>query len=264
MKFLKNLWNKLKEDIGLDRAIHLIILVCNVFILMLVFRAITELGVGFNIFENKADLYHYKSRIDILDFDIRLKQIEKELKDKTTLEYIQKANIYIINYSTGYSGAGSHIKINDQSYILTCAHLMDNDKDIMYGNFSDRDRYALELISKNEDKDLALFKIKNSDNPSLKICEKEPKVTNQVMVIGNPDILEDVISLGEIIKIQKDFYLVTNEVYFGNSGGALLYRGEIIGVLSEVYSSFNGKNYIKYGVTSSLKSIQAFLSEAIK
>lgn len=183
--------------------------------------------------------------------------------DVEDIDDIKEANLLIVNKTKQGHGSGTHIKINGQSYILTCAHSLNGDESELIGYLDNGDEYPLQLIKVNREKDLALFKIEGIENLSyIEISDEFPKEGSEVLVIGNPDNLMDMVTDGIIAKVDKDGYMFTNKTFFGNSGGGVLYRGKLIGVSSQIIGlqlSRRDPLIISYGRSPDLEAVQEFL-----
>jgi len=192
-------------------------------------------------------------------------KLEKTKKiDIENVKNIKEANFSIYNATVSICGAGSHIKIGENRYVLTCAHLVTNEKDFIWAIDNSGTMRPLKFIKIDRVKDLALFRIYTTENMSyLEISEETPKEGSEVVVIGNPDNLEDVITDGVIMKITEDGYLFTNLIYFGNSGGAILYKEKIIGVASrmEAHCRPDMPIIVLTGFGPKLEVIQEFLKD---
>jgi len=196
----------------------------------------------------------------VLHTKSRLK--EMKIIDLDNVENIKKANVLIVNTTAQVEGSGSHIKIKGENYILTCAHLIKEDKDFIWAILDTGTWHPLELIKIDKEKDLALFKVfMVEDLPYLEISDKSPKEGSEVILIGNPADLEDVITNGILAKIEENNYLFTNLNYYGNSGGALLYKGKIVGVISASLSYIRPFLTVHYGCSSKLEQIREFLGK---
>lgn len=200
-----------------------------------------------------------KIQIDVEDRLSKIKTI-----DLPEAEKILKANLVIYNSSAGYSGSGTHIRKGNVDYILTVAHLIDNPEDSFIAVENEaNENIFIELVNFDIKKDLALFRMKKVAKhiPVLEISSEFPKVGSDIIVIGNPASMEDVITDGILAKTGKGRYLLTNKVYYGNSGGAVLYKGKIVGVVSEMFLLFDIPYFQNYTVAVDLKSIQQFLED---
>lgn len=185
--------------------------------------------------------------------------------DVIDVENIRHANVVIQNRSDVGKGSGTHIKIYNQSYILTCYHILDKPKDSMWAVVNNGDEYRLKLIKHNAKWDLALFKMKNIGLPFLEISTENLKEGDNVVTIGNPGIMEDVITKGNIAKVKGGEYIFTNKTFHGSSGGALLYKGKIAGVVIrmiayyEIDEKINKLITVNYGIAVGTKRIREFL-----
>lgn len=208
--------------------------------------------------------------IEVINFTIdKLITLQKEMLgdlnktkriDLDNVEEIRKANIVAYNTTANVSGSGSHIVIRGKDYILTVAHLIKDEKDYVWGILDDGTWLPLTLIKINRKKDLALFRIYGVENlPHLEISNEFPTQGSEVIVIGNPDNLTDIITDGVIAKIKKNGYILTNKIYYGNSGGAILYKGKIIGVVTSIAVHFRFPAIVNYTYGVKLEVINEFL-----
>lgn len=234
---------------------------------------------------NSNNRMYLKTLIDIVKQSIRTqksfeKRIEKIEKYYNGLDIkkITQANVRITNLTRGHTGSGTHIKINNESYILTCAHLFESEKDlitVIVNDFgvNDNTKYKETKILKiDRDVDLAIIKIINRkiDIPYLELAKKRPKYKEEVWICGNPHLLDDIITYGKFEEDLHSKYIVSVKAYFGNSGGSLINRnGELVGVVSVIDFPFwnypfidkNKKGMIIETATVSLKAIKNFLKD---
>ena len=209
---------------------------------------------------------------------IAMKKYQKELEEKVNskksidladVKKIKEANVLIRNITAGCLGSGTHIKIDGEDYVLTVAHLIDEtvEDNLIYIVSDFGTTVKAEVVSFNVDKDIALLKVSQLKNRAyLEISDISPEAGSEVIVVGNPSGIVDMITDGIVTKIDDvGYYIITNKVYFGNSGGALLYKGKIVGVLSQLvpFSALNPFGVItqNYGRAVSLKEIKNFLKE---
>jgi len=187
-----------------------------------------------------------------------LKPIDLAMYDK-----IKEANLWIVNKNLGGGGSGVRIKIKNKHYVLTCAHLLKNETDSLWATWDNGDEYPLILEKYNRYMDLALFRVEKS-NPGryLEISKEHPGVGSELLIIGNPSGIKNIVTDGIISKmVRRKFYLVTNAIFFGNSGGAALYKGKVVGITSAVQALSYRGIHVQYGYVSSLKNINNFLAE---
>jgi len=217
----------------------------------------------------------YNFEEDIETLKTYQKQLEEKVDIKKDIDLadvkrIKEANVLIQNLTKQCQGSGTHIKINGEDYVLTCAHLIDEKvEDNNMVIVSDRGTWASATIVKyNQEKDLALLKCPQLKHTAyLEISTEEPREGSEVLVSGNPSGLKDMITDGIVAKVDRksQHYLITNKIYFGNSGGALLYKGKIVGVMSRIWAFTHNTSMgiitQNYGLAVSLKEIQNFLKE---
>ncbi len=198
-------------------------------------------------------------------FLLALSKRIRELKpiDLKTYDKIKEANLRITNKNLGGRGSGVRIKIKNKHYVLTCAHLVRKKTDRIWATWDNGDEYPLILEKISPYMDLALFRVeKAKPGRYLEISKEFPKVGSELLIIGNPTGGRNIVTDGIIGKmVKRKFYLVTNAIFFGNSGGAALYKGKVVGITSAVQVfSYRGIR-IQYGYVSSLENINRFLEE---
>jgi len=180
--------------------------------------------------------------------------------DLAHLDEIKEANIIVRNRTSGYQGAGSHIKINETSYILTCEHLMGGKTDKMVGLLGEEREVKLEIVKYDKKKDIMLLKpVENLDIAHFEISKVAPKEGSEVIAVGNPNAMVDVITEGVVADITEEHYTVTNLIYFGNSGGSILYKGKIVGVVTNLRIYYGKNVFVNYGYANTLETINEFL-----
>ena len=82
-----------------------------------------------------------------------------------------------------------------------------------------------------------------------------------IYVIGNTNGLVDVITQGVIAKKGKKVIRFTNSIWYGNSGGAILYKGKIVGVEFGMETTIGRNNIMRaLGVGVSLELVKEFLN----
>jgi len=266
------------------------LLIINIIILTLSFLIFYVIGEEISILHNQIEVYQesVKAESNIIKIELKKiatstvetgrtinKEIEKmqESADRLAklihpnivknIESIKKANLLILNMTRGCTGSGTHIRIKNQDYILSVAHLIDDENDILWAIGDNKEKYNLSIVKYNEATDLALFKINKAcpELPYLEISEEFPIEGSEVLIIGNPAGETDIVTEGIIAKVDSLHYTVTNLVYYGNSGGALLYKGKIIGVVSQLDCKIKPPVYVNYGKCVNLTIIKEFLKE---
>ena len=201
-----------------------------------------------------------------------LKQTQETLSndyqavDVPNVEKLTGANFLIINRSAGCLGAGTHVKIKNKHYVLSCAHLLSGPQDRLVVRDNDNQEYPIELIKVDTLNDLALFRVYVSElmnQPYVEISEVYPKVGSKIVVVGNPGGNIDIVTTGNISKIHDSDYLLTNLIYCGNSGGGMFYKGKLVGVVTQIRVFNKSYIYVNFGYGPNLKIVRRFLEEEL-
>ena len=223
----------------------------------------------------KNDIAFNKLFSEFLDMNTRhfdnLKKdydnIQESLDDYQPIDLPQNkqllnANVTMHNISTGSQGSGTIIKIKNKIYILSCAHLLSQVGDnIMLAKWKDT-AYPLDLIKVDFGTDLSLFALDIANPPAyLELSDVYPEVGSQIQIVGNPSGWEDILTQGSIAKKDGFGYLITGLIYFGNSGGALVYKNKIVGVVVELRVQYNAPVFVNYGYCVGINTIRTFLRE---
>lgn len=287
---LKNIWRYIKKNLRLAvflSCINLVLFSCLIYFNYNILSYLNDIDRRTsidNIITQQRISELYETIIDISSLEIivntfqsniiaktqtKIVEIQKRLEGMKTIdledtEKIQKANLIMYNVTKNFAGSGTHIRKNGVDYILTCAHLIKEVEDnfIAIENKTN-EQINITLVDFDRGLDLALFKLPRTrkDIPVLEISSEFPKPGSEVILIGNPSMMEDIITEGIIAKIAKRDYIITNKAYFGNSGGALLYKGKIVGVLSALQVFFEFPYMQDYAIAINLKSINRFIED---
>ena len=141
-------------------------------------------------------------------------------------------------------GMGSGFLINEEGYILTNNHVVENADEITV-QLNNHDEYQAKVIGRDERTDMALIKIEAGKSlPYLKLGNSsELEIGDTVVAMGNPFGLSQTVTMGIVSqKGRKDINpsgrrLVANFIQTdasinpGNSGGPLLnIYGEAVGI----------------------------------
>ena len=135
---------------------------------------------------------------------------------------------------------GSGVIMNEKGYIVTNYHVVENAEQIIVAL---QDGRIFEALSVGSDKlvDLAVLKIEASNIPTILINpQREPKIGDVVLAIGNPYNIGQTITQGIISATGRDglspyrrqnFIQTDASINHGNSGGALVNsKGELMGI----------------------------------
>lgn len=133
---------------------------------------------------------------------------------------------------------GSGVVMNDNGYILTCYHVVEN-ADTIFISVPDGRRLEAEMVGYDRWTDLAVIKV-NADNLHVipQLDEPNTRVGDVVMAIGNPYNLGQTITQGIVSRTGRNGlanhvgYIQTDAVLNqGNSGGALVdSNGALVGI----------------------------------
>jgi len=193
------------------------------------------------------------------------------------LKKLQQVNVFI--YGAGstqkhfnkkeqrWSGSGVTIKYKNQYYILSVAHLLSTDDAKLFMYENDNCISELEVVKVDASVDLLLLKPVQQDiEPYFytELADCEPTTGQEVIAVGNPARLEDVVSMGRIIRYDTKYMIMSDTTYFGSSGGGIYNQeGKLIGIVSAIGNMGapypNQPYYIDFEIR--LDIIKAFLAD---
>ena len=161
-----------------------------------------------------------------------------------TIRKLQQADMLVYSINTGGFGSGTYIEYKGKKYILTVAHLFDSKEDLVtiIDNREDKDVFTrhkeVKIIKINVGIDLALLESKVSlELPYISLASREAKENEIVFAIGNFCDLDDAIICGYVERNAGNYFVMSNSIYFGCSGGAVVNsNGELVGVVSNLYA----------------------------
>ena len=184
-------------------------------------------------------------KIDLLDLKIDLLKLEMDTNNyenkRLDFNLLKNANVFILN-SLGYQGSGVVIKYGSNLYILTVAHLLEDNPNLnqiltLFNN--NHDDGVLKIIKRDVNLDLMLCEIPEKFKPLyyVELAEKEPENYSDIVIVGNPLGLEDFISKGIIYTYYQTDFIYIDHSYFGNSGGGIYNTdNELIGITTKIAS----------------------------
>lgn len=157
----------------------------------------------------------------------------------------------------GESSLGSGFIISPDGYILTCAHVIENAREIQV-RLADRRELSARLVGADRRSDVALLKIDASGLPTVVIGDANKlQVGEWVLAIGSPFGFDSSATAG-IVSAKGRTLPNENYVSFiqtdvpinpGNSGGPLFnLRGEVVGVNSQIYSGTGGFMGVSFAI----------------
>jgi serine protease Do len=158
---------------------------------------------------------------------------------------------------TEESSLGSGFIISPDGYILTCAHVVENAREIQV-RLADRRELSARLVGADRRSDVALLKIEASSLPTVVIGDANKlQVGEWVLAIGSPFGFDSSATAG-IVSAKGRTLPNENYVSFiqtdvpinpGNSGGPLFnLKGEVVGVNSQIYSGTGGFMGVSFAI----------------
>jgi serine protease Do len=168
-------------------------------------------------------------------------------------------------------GVGSGFVIEDDGYIVTNNHVVDDAESVKV-RLADEREFDAEIVGTDPQTDLALIKIEATGLPELPLGDSDAvRVGEDVIAVGNPFGLGGTVTRGIVSAIARDinagpyvdFIQTDAAINRGNSGGPLLnLEGEVIGVNSAIYSPNGGSVGVGFAVPSNtVKSVVAELRD---
>jgi serine protease Do len=155
---------------------------------------------------------------------------------------------------------GSGFFVTPDGYLVTNNHVVEDAEDISV-TLEDGEKYPATLVGSDPRTDVALLKIKVSKEvPYVKFSDKDPRVGDWVLAVGNPFGLGGSVTAGIISAHNRDIgsgpydYLqIDAAVNRGNSGGpSFNLDGEVIGMNTAIFSPTGGNVGIAFAVPAAL------------
>ena len=182
-----------------------------------------------------------------------------DLEDMSIEKSVEKVAEAVVKVSTP-GGLGSGFFINEQGYLITNCHVIEQETKIEVtifqkglNGFEKKTFKKVKIEALNPFIDLALLKVEDLEGTEIKyVCLgnlEDIRVGQQTFAIGTPLGLERTVTDGVISTKNRSFeglvYLQTNaDINPGNSGGPLFnLAGEVIGVTNMGYIFFGGLGF---------------------
>lgn len=150
-------------------------------------------------------------------------------------EDVQKYKESVVVVNTGNS-KGTGFYFSDEGYIMTNNHVIKDERAITV-SFNDGKIYPAELVSSNEEIDIAILKItvEELDYPVLEF-EENWEQNQPVYIIGNPLYSNFIVNKGNVLGLtagqEIPMLIIDAPIYKGNSGSPVInYDGKVIGVI---------------------------------
>src|SRR3954447_14146042 len=154
-----------------------------------------------------------------------------------------------VAYITTGSGTGSGFVVSTDGYIVTNAHVVEDNQGTIKAKVGDGKQLNAKLVGEDASTDLALLKVDASNLKPLALGDSSGvEVGDPAYAIGNPFGLDRTLTVGVISALQREITSPNNftiddviqtdaAINPGNSGGPLFNAaGQVIGVNSQIES----------------------------
>ena len=154
------------------------------------------------------------------------------------------------------TGQGSGFFISADGYAVTNNHVVEKAESVEVKT-DDGKTYKAKVIGTDPRTDLALIKVEGQQFPYVKLAEKQPRIGDWVLAVGNPFGLSSTVTAGIVsargrdigASVYDDFIQIDAPVNKGNSGGpAEVGGGNVIGVNTAIYSPSGGSVGIAFAI----------------
>jgi serine protease Do len=163
------------------------------------------------------------------------------------------------------TGQGSGFFISEDGYAVTNNHVVDKAETVEVAT-DDGKTYSAKVIGTDPRTDIALIKIDGrNDFPYVRFAEKQPRIGDWVLAVGNPFGLGGTVTAGIVSARGRDigagpyddFIQIDAPVNRGNSGGPTFdVDGSVIGVNTAIYSPSGGSVGIAFAIPAeTVKSV---------
>jgi serine protease Do len=156
---------------------------------------------------------------------------------------------------------GSGFFISPDGFVVTNNHVVEDAEDITV-TMENGDKYPATLVGTDPRTDVALVKVKAEGKtfPFVEFSQKDPRVGDWVLAVGNPFGLGGTVTAGIISAHNRDIgsgpydYLqIDAAVNRGNSGGPSFdLDGKVVGVNTAIFSPSGGNVGIAFAVPAAL------------
>jgi serine protease Do len=152
---------------------------------------------------------------------------------------------------------GSGFFISADGYAVTNAHVVQHGASFAIAT-DDGGQYTAKVVGADLRTDVALLKVDGRDDfPYVRFADKEPRVGDWIIAIGNPYGLGGTVTAGIVsargrrlgVDTYDDFIQVDAPINKGNSGGPSFNpQGEVIGVNTAIFSPSGGSVGIGFAI----------------
>jgi len=171
--------------------------------------------------------------------DLVITKQTQQAAQKISTDYLKDVTVMLMNLSEGAQGSGVWIQYEGKFYILTAGHMMDSVTDLMFLYSKGEMGALLKIVNIDKLNDLLLLQPIRSDvvpQQFTTLALEEPKESTEVMLVGSPIGIEDLLSDGRVVHYTDRFMYFFDHVYFGSSGGGVYHpqTGELEGIISHM------------------------------
>mgnify|MGYP001773489217 CR=1 FL=1 len=159
------------------------------------------------------------------------------------------------------SSLGSGVILSEDGYVVTNNHVVSGADSIVVALHDGREASA-EVVGLDPETDLAVLKIDIDNLPNITLADKDFRVGDVVLAIGNPFGIGQTVTMGIIsatdrshlgLSTYEDFIQTDAAINPGNSGGALIdARGNLVGINTAIFSKSGGSMGIGFAIPASL------------
>lgn len=163
-------------------------------------------------------------------------------------------------HATPTLAQGSGFFVSPDGYLVTNNHVVEDAEDISI-TLENGDKFPATLVGADPRTDVAVLKVKApKEFPYVKFSDKDPRVGDWVLAVGNPFGLGGSVTAGIISAHNRDIgsgpydYLqIDAAVNRGNSGGpSFNLDGEVVGMNTAIFSPSGGNVGIAFAVPAAL------------
>jgi serine protease Do len=164
---------------------------------------------------------------------------------------------------------GSGFFISADGYAVTNNHVVNNAKTVQVIT-DDGKTLSAKVIGTDPNTDLAVIKVEGRNFPFVKFADREPRIGDWVVAVGNPFGLGGTVTAGVVSARGRnigsgvnDFIQIDAPINRGNSGGPTFdLDGNVIGVNTAIYSPSGGSVGIGFDIPAdTAKAVVAQLKD---
>jgi serine protease Do len=165
---------------------------------------------------------------------------------------------------------GSGFFISADGYAVTNNHVVDHAKTVQVVT-DDGKTLSAKVIGTDPKTDVALIKVEGNDFPFVKFADRDPRIGDWVIAVGNPFGLGGTVTAGVVSARGRDigagpyddFIQIDAPVNKGNSGGPTFdVSGNVIGVNTAIFSPSGGSVGIGFDIPAdTVKTVVAQLKD---